>query len=243
MFDDLPSQHLPQLSLEHQGTSTSSLWRGTDQMPLKSPDPEQTITSSPHAKYLGVWLDDHLRLSTPRNKIIAQANSRWKPCATSLAYVGNVAVFNAQDRWGCSDFTDLLRSPGDMPAGTVSRLIRGFTKIQKRDSKAPRLQLAILDYPHTDRFTNAANPLDDHKTGKTSVSTSSRTNRPCFVQSLYASWAVACLWCSLKYGALEQTLLSRLLVAKADEACTMSHSSKVAPKDVSGWKSHLIQCI
>ncbi|KAJ5636976.1 hypothetical protein N7490_006855 [Penicillium lividum] len=45
---------------------------GTDQLPIQTPS--QVIKPSPHAKYLGIWLDKELTFNTHREKLIGKAN-------------------------------------------------------------------------------------------------------------------------------------------------------------------------
>lgn len=109
---------------------------GDDQMPLQLPD--QLIAPSPHAKYLGVWLDKQPDFITHRNKVIAKANSSLEALrgitgstwGTSLSSMRKIyrAVVIPQLFWGLAAWF----SPAKMPATERSHIIRGFTRIQKR---------------------------------------------------------------------------------------------------------------
>ncbi|KAJ5195541.1 uncharacterized protein N7498_008979 [Penicillium cinerascens] len=80
-------------------------------MPLQLP--QQTILPSPHAKYLGVWLDKHLDFTTHRSKVIAKANS-------------SLEAFRGDYRFHVGP------ASGNVSATEQSRAIRSFTRIQKR---------------------------------------------------------------------------------------------------------------
>ncbi|KAJ5128188.1 hypothetical protein N7448_008967 [Penicillium atrosanguineum] len=113
---------------------------GNDQMPLKLPDQGQTITPSSYAIYLGVWLDKYLNFSTHRDKVIAKANSSLEAFrgitgstwGTSLSAMRQIyrAVVIPQLFWGVAAWW----SPAsrNIPAAEQSRMVRGFTRIQKR---------------------------------------------------------------------------------------------------------------
>jgi Ribonuclease HI len=111
---------------------------GDDQMPLQLP--EQTITPSSHARYLGVWLDKYLDFTTHRNKVIAKANSSLEAFrgitgstwGTSLSAMRQIyrAVVIPQLFWGLTAWWS--PASGNMPATERARIIRGFTRIQKR---------------------------------------------------------------------------------------------------------------
>ncbi|KAJ5661392.1 uncharacterized protein N7477_009008 [Penicillium maclennaniae] len=111
-------------------------YEGHNEMPLHLP--EQTITPTPYAKYLGVWLDKHLDFTTHRNKVIAKANSSLEAFrgitgstkGTSISSIRKIyrAVVIPRLFWGLAAWF----SPAKMPATARTQIIRGFTRIQKR---------------------------------------------------------------------------------------------------------------
>jgi ribonuclease HI len=112
---------------------------GHDQMPVAVPG-GAPIQPSEHAKYLGIWLDKHLKFDIHRKRLLAKAagslealrgisGSTWGASLMSMRKLYQ-AVIVPQALWGISAW--YCPAARRMPAWEMARLVNELVKLQKR---------------------------------------------------------------------------------------------------------------
>jgi hypothetical protein len=113
---------------------------GHDQMPVAVPGRETLIQPSEYAKYLGIWLDKHLKFDIHRKRLLAKAagslealrgisGSTWGASLMSMRKLYQ-AVIVPQALWGISAW--YCPAARKIPAWEMARLANELVKLQKR---------------------------------------------------------------------------------------------------------------
>jgi hypothetical protein len=112
---------------------------GNDQMPVRYND-IVTIQPSETAKYLGIWLDRHLRFDTHRKKLLAKANGSLEALRAMTGSVWGASLMAMRKVYQAVVVPQILYgisacycpAAKTIPAWEMKRIVSEFTKIQRR---------------------------------------------------------------------------------------------------------------